>query len=237
MNAPANIRGVQIHCDYEQGSALWLQARCGMLTASEFDRIITPTLKIADNMKSRAHLWEMAAQRITGYVEPQYISDAMLRGQEDEILAREDYAKHFAPVQQCGFVTNNKWGFTLGCSPDGLVGDDGLIECKSSCQYLHVRRLCEHFESGDPPEEFMLQVQGILLITERSWCDLLLRCGGMPQKTIRIHPIEEMQSAILDAAAKFEARINEVVAAWGTLLASDPRLIPTERTPEEEMIL
>jgi hypothetical protein len=96
-----------------------------LLTASEFDRILTPTLKIADNPKSRAHLWEMAAQRITGYVEPQYISDAMLRGQEDEIIARDLYSKHYAKVEQCGFVTNDKWGFTLGCSPDGLVGDDG----------------------------------------------------------------------------------------------------------------
>ena len=138
MNAPANI-GVQIHCDYEQGSAKWLEARCGLLTASEFDRILTPTLKIADNPKSRAHLWELAAQRISRYVEPCYISDAMLRGQEDEILAREDYSKHYAPVQQCGFVTNNKWGFTLGCSPDGLVGDDGLIECKSRGQKFQVQ--------------------------------------------------------------------------------------------------
>jgi hypothetical protein len=235
MNAPAKI-GVQIHCDYEQGSQKWLEARCGLLTASEFDRIITPTLKIADNPKSRAHLWEMAAQRITGFVEPQYISDAMLRGQEDEIRARADYEKHFAPVQTCGFVTNNKWGFTLGCSPDGLVGDDGLIECKSSCQKLHVQRLVDHFESGDPPEEFMLQVQGLMLVTERSWCDLLLRCGGLPQKCIRIEPDEKIQSAIVDAAAKFESRINEVVATW-LLLAADPKLIPTEREVEEEMVI
>jgi hypothetical protein len=237
VNAPAQIRGVQIHCDYDQGSQKWLEARCGLLTASEFDRILTPTLKIADNPKSRAHLWEMAAQRISGYVEPQYISDAMLRGQEDEILARELYSKHYAKVDVCGFVTNGKWGFTLGCSPDGLVGDDGLIECKSSCQKLHVQRLCEHFESGGPPEEFMLQVQGLMLVTERKWCDLILRCGGMPQKTIRVLPDEQIQSAIVDAAAKFEARINEVVATWGTLLASDPKLIPTERTIEEEMVI
>jgi hypothetical protein len=237
MNAPANIRGVQIHCEYDQGSTRWLEARCGLLTASEFDRIITPTLKVADNVKSRAHLWEMAAQRITQYVEPQYVSDAMLRGQEDEILAREDYAKRFSPVQVCGFVTNDKWGFTLGCSPDGLVGDDGLIECKSSCQKLHVQRLTEHYESGDPPEEFMLQVQGLLLITERKWCDLLLRCGGLPQKRIRIEPDAQIQNAILDAAAKFEARINEAVATWQALVAGDPDLIPTVRTIEQEMII
>lgn len=235
MNAHAKI-GVQIHQEFEQGSAMWLAARCGLLTASEFDRILTPTPKVADNPKSRAHLWEIAAQRITGYVEPQYVSDAMLRGQEDEILARDLYSDRFAKVEQCGFVTNNKWGFTLGCSPDGLVGNDGLIECKSSCQKLHVQRIFEYFESGQAPEEFMLQVQGLLLITERKWCDLILRCSGMPQKHIRVWPNAQIQSAIVDAAAKFECRINEVVAAWQTL-AADPEMIPTERTIEEEMVI
>jgi hypothetical protein len=237
VNAPAHIRGVQIHCDYEQGSAKWLEARCGLLTASEFDRIITPTLKIADNPKSRAHLWEMAAQRISGYVEPQYVSDAMLRGQEDEILAREDYAKHFSPVQQCGFVTNDKWGFTLGCSPDGLIGDDGVIECKSSCQKYHVQRLVEYAETGRAPDEFMLQMQGVMLVTERNWCDLLLRCGGLPQKRIRVEADPVIQNAIVDAAAKFESRINEVIASWHGVLATDRELIPTERTVEEEMVI
>ena len=70
---------IKYHDDLIQGSDEWLQARCGLLTASEFDRILTPTLKIADNPKSRAHCWEIAAQRITSYVEPHYVSDAMLR--------------------------------------------------------------------------------------------------------------------------------------------------------------
>lgn len=236
MNAP--VRGLHVHCDFEQGSMRWLEARCGMLTASEFERIITPTtLKVADNVKTRAHLWEMAAQRISGYVEPQYISDAMLRGQEDEILARELYAKTYAPVQTCGFVTNDKWGFTLGCSPDGLVGDDGMIEVKSRCQKFQVQTVCEHLEAGTIPDEFQLQVQGELLVTERKWCDFISYCGGLPMVTIRVLPDERIQAAILDAAAKFEARINEVVAEWQVLLAGDARLIPTERTIEEEMII
>jgi hypothetical protein len=145
-----------------------------LLTASEFDRIITPTLKIADNVKSRAHLWEMAAQRISRYVEPQYISDAMLRGQEDEIKARDAYSKHYAPVEQCGFVTNNKWGFTLGCSPDGLVGDDGMIEVKSRCQKFQVETIVE----GKMPDDFLLQVQGELLVTQREWCDFISYSAG-----------------------------------------------------------
>jgi predicted phage-related endonuclease len=207
-----------------------------MLTASEFERIITPTLKIADNVKSRAHLWEMAAQRISGYVEPQYISDAMLRGQEDEITARDVYSKRYAEVDQCGFVTNSKWGFTLGCSPDGLVGGDGLIECKSRCQKYQVQTLCEYLETGAIPEEFVLQVQGLLLVTERKWCDFISYCGGLPMLTVRVEPDEKVQAAIVDAAAKFESRINETIANWQSAVTS-LRTIPTERTVEEEMVL
>lgn len=81
-------RGVRIFPEMVQGSEEWLTARCGLLTASEIKLIVTPTLKIASNDKERAHLYELLAQRITGYVEPRYISDDMLRGKEDEIAAR-----------------------------------------------------------------------------------------------------------------------------------------------------
>jgi hypothetical protein len=236
VNAPSKV-GVQVHCDFEQGSIRWMEARCGMLTASEFDRILTPTLKIAANAKERAHMWELAAQRISGFVEPSYISDAMLRGQEDEITCRELYSKHFAPVETCGFVTNSKWGFTLGCSPDGLVGDDGMIECKSRGQKFQVQTIVEHFEDGTVPEDFMLQVQGQLLITERKWCDLISYCGGLPMIRMRVFPDQAVQDAILDAAAKFEARINETVATWAAALESDLGLIQTERKIEEEMVI
>lgn len=228
---------ITCHTDFEQGSLAWLRARCGMLTASELDRILTPTLKIAENPKSRAHLWELAAQRITGYVEPSYISDAMLRGQEDEILARELYAKHFTEVQTCGFVTNNRWGFTLGCSPDGLVGSEGMIECKSRCQKYQLQTIVEYFSDSTTPDDFTIQTQGQLLITERKWTDLISYCGGMPMAPMRIEAIKDVQDAIVDASAKFEARINEVIATYGDALKSDWRLIPTERTVEEEMVI
>lgn len=237
MNAPPKIPGVQIHCDFDQGSDAWLQARCGLLTASEFDRILTPTLKIAANAKERAHLWEMAAQRISGYVEPSYISDAMLRGLEDEDRARAKYSEKYSEVKECGFVTNDKWGFTLGCSPDGLVGDDGLIEVKSRGQKFQVQTIVEYFEDGTTPEDFVLQVQGQMLVTERKWCDLISYSGGLPMVTMRIEPDPAVQAAIIDAAAKFESRINEVVATWHAALASKTRLIPTERTVEQEMVI
>jgi hypothetical protein len=234
MNAPAKIPGVHIHTDLVQGSGHWLKARCGLLTASEFDRILTPTLKIASNAKERAHCWELAAQRISGYVEPQYVGDAMLRGHEDEIRARDLYSEKFAPVTEIGFVTNDKWGFTLGCSPDGLVGDDGLIEVKSRCQKYQVQTICEYYADGTVPDEFVLQVQGQLLVTGRSWCDLISYSGGLPMVTMRVEADPVVQDAIVDAAAKFEARINEIVADWHGAIA-DPRLIPTERIIEMEM--
>ena len=226
---------ITVHADMVQGSGHWLAARCGLLTASEFDRIITPTLKVAANAKERAHLWELAAQRISKYVEPSYIGDAMLRGFDDEIRARDLYSKTYAPVIECGFVTNDAWGFTLGCSPDGLVGDDGLIECKSRTQKFQVQTIVEYFTDGAAPADFMLQVQGQLLITERKWCDLISYSGGLPMVAMRIEPDPVIQDAIVEAAAKFEARINEVVATWNKALRSDARLIPTERVIEMEM--
>lgn len=237
MNAPFKHGTVTHHPEVIQGSEEWAALRCGLLTASEFDRILTPTLKIAANAKERLHLWELAAQRISGYVEPQYVSDAMLRGHDDEITARELYAKHFAPVTEVGFVTNDKWGFTLGCSPDGLVGDEGMIEVKSRCQRFQVQTICEHFETGSTPDDFKLQIQGELLVTGRKWCDLISFSAGLPMIVMRIEPDAEVQDAIVDAASKFEARINEVVAIWSAALASDARLIPTERKIEEEMVI
>lgn len=237
MNAPANIRGVHVHCDFEQGSDRWLQARCGMLTASEFDRIVTPTLKIADNPKTRLHLWELAAQRITGYVEPHYISDAMLRGQGDEILARNLYSEKIAPVTECGFVTNNTWGFTLGCSPDGLIGDEGALECKSRGQRFQIQTIVDYFTDGTTPDDFTIQTQGELLVTKRKWLDLVSYSGGLPMIPMRIEVIQSVHDAILEAAAKFEARINEVIATYSEALASGLPLFPTERTIEQEMVI
>ena len=225
------------HDGLVQGSEEWHAARCGLLTASEIKLIVTPTLKIASNAKERAHLWELAAQRISRFVEPQYISDAMLRGHEDEIIARALYAENYEPVEECGFVTNDKWGFTLGCSPDGLVGEDGIIECKSRCQKYQVQTIVEHYETGKTPEEYALQIQASLLVTGRKWCDFISYSGGLPMWVVRVFPDDAMQDAIIDAASKYEARINEVIADYRDALSSEPKLIETERTVEEEMVV
>jgi hypothetical protein len=93
---------ITYHRDLIQGSDKWLEARRGLLTASEMKLIVTPTLKAASNDRERAHLYEMLAQRITGYVEPHYVGDDMLRGHEDEVEARILYAQKYAPVADMG---------------------------------------------------------------------------------------------------------------------------------------
>jgi len=227
---------IKYHDTVEQGSEEWMALRCGLLTASEMKLIVTPTLKAASNDKEKAHMWELLAQRITGYVEPSYISDSMLRGMEDEIEARLQYAKTYAPVQEVGFITNDKWGFTIGYSPDALVGDDGLIECKSRNQKYQIRTLCDYVSADTIDPDFMIQCQTGLLVSERKWCDLVSYCGGLPMATVRVLPDEKIQAAILDAATAFEKRLTEAQERYQSVINGKARLIPTERKIIQDMI-
>lgn len=229
----AKSKGPVFHADLIQGSEEWLAQRCGLLTASEMKLIITPTLKVADNDKTRAHVFELLFQRLTGFVEPQYVSDAMLRGQEDEIYARAAYEEHFAPVQQVGFITNDKWGFTIGYSPDGLVGDDGLIECKSRAGKYQVQTIA----SNEVPSEYMIQLQTGMLVTERPWIDFISYSGGLPMFVKRVEADPLVQGAILAAATAFEAKLAEQEREYRSTLASMTKVIETERREVEEMIL
>lgn len=224
-------KGIVYHEQYEQGSIQWLQARCGLLTASEMKLVLTPTLKVANNDKVRAHAYELAAQRITQYVEPHYIGSEMLRGHEDEVRARLAYADKYAPVAECGFVTSDEWGFTLGYSPDGLVGDDGLIECKSRRQKFQVETVV-----NGTPDEHWLQLQTGLMVTQRDWIDYVSYCGGMPMLVIQERPHKETQDAIQAAATSFEQRVADIIGEYNkTLEAGNLRWVPTERVIEQEM--
>jgi hypothetical protein len=196
--------------DCLQGSDEWLALRCGVLTASEMKLVITPTGKPANNDKSRSHLYELAAQRITGHVEPHFISDDMLRGHDDEERARQLYAKtwpQFGPVTTPGFLTRRfASGLVLGYSPDFFVTDHGQGECKS-------RRAKYQIETGiiGVPDEYVLQVQTGLLVSGRAWCDFISYCGGLPMIRIRVFPDLEMHTKILEAAEAAETRINDIV--------------------------
>lgn len=221
--------------DLIQGSDEWLAARCGMLTASEMKLILTPTLKVAKNDKERAHLYELLAQRITRYVEPHYVSDDMLRGQDDEATALDIYAEHYAPIHDMGFITNDKWGFQIGYSPDALVGDVGLVEVKSRRQKFQIETFLIHVTDGTIPPEYMLQIQTGLMVSERKWCDLVSYSAGLPMAVIRAYPDEVVQQAIADAAGFFELRITEAHGRYRAAVETS-NAIPTERVAREIIV-
>jgi hypothetical protein len=222
---------IRYHFDIEQGSEEWHALRCGILTASEMKFIVTPTLKPASNDKERAHLFELLGQRITQHTEPRYISDDMLRGHEDEIEARIRYAENFAPVTECGFVTNDDHGFVIGYSPDGLVDYDGLIECKSRRQKYQVETIL----ADRVPEEYMLQIQTGLLVTGREWLDFVSYCAGLPMFVKRVFPDARYQEAIIAAAIDFEHRLQIAQQKYAAWLDRQPVVINTVRTIQEEI--
>lgn len=212
-----------------QGTPEWHDARRGIVTASVVGKLITPkTVKPAENPESRGLTMSLAAERITGWTEPTFISDDMWRGIEDEPRARDKYSEHYAPVAEVGFMTEDRFGFTLGYSPDGLVGDDGLIEVKSRRAKGHIATIL----AGHPPIENMAQLQCGLLVTGRDWIDYISYSGGLPMYVKRVFPQEKWFAAIIEAVAAFEANVKEMIALYQDAVTG---LHPTERIVEVEM--
>lgn len=201
---------IKYHYDIEQGTPEWHELRRGVLTSTAIKTLITPTGKLADNDKTRAHVYEVAAQRITGRTEDTYLSFDMMRGHTDEILARDLYARHYAPVNECGFITNDKLGFLVGYSPDGLVGEDGLIEIKSAKAKIQVQRIAD----GSMPTEHYAQVQTGLWVTGRKWCDFISYSNGMKMMVVRVNADPDYHALIEQAAKAFEAKVAEVIRAY-----------------------
>ena len=228
---------ITYHHDLQQGTEEWLAARRGILTASEVKLIMTPGGKAANNDKTRAHVYELLAQRISGYVEPRFQSFDMEQGHIGEIYARQVYHEQVAETQECGFVTNDRWGFTLGYSPDWLVGDDGQAECKTRCQKYQVQTIIEHVAIGKSltiPADYVLQCQTGLMVTERKWLDFVSYHGGLPMVIIRVWPDPKIQEAIIEAATAFEAQIAEKWQLYRDAEWTDgARLIETERMETE----
>jgi len=209
----------------EQHSDEWYEARCGVLTASQIGKLITSTLKVADNETSRGLVLTLAAERITRHVEHIYPSFDMQRGTDDEPIARDVYAENIAPVTEVGFITREVGGVVVGYSPDGLVGETGLIEIKSRKAKEHLKTIL----SGKPPAENMAQLMCGLWVTGREWIDYCSFSGGHPFWTVRVYPDAAWFEAIESAAATFEADVLETIATYTKVTAGLPM---TERRPE-----
>lgn len=215
---------MRIH-DVEQGTPEWLECRRGILTASEVKLILTPTLKIANNDKTRAHMWELLAQRVSGYIEPCYIGDDMLRGMSDEFIARDLYSSIHEPVREVGFITNEIGGVVMGYSPDGLAGDKGAIEIKSRRQKFQIQTIA----TDEVPSEYVMQLQTGILVAELDWIDFISYSAGLPMFVKRVFPDDEIQEAIKKAASEFEINITQLALLYEK---NAQRFFETER-PEE----
>lgn len=218
--------------DVEQGSDEWLAQRRGIVTASVVGQLVTAkTLKIAANDKSRAIVAQLVAERITGYTDPTYVSDDMLRGADDEVRARDLYAEFYKrPVREVGFILRTEDTWKLGYSPDGLVDGEGLIEVKAPRAKGHLSTIL----ASEVPAEHMAQCQAGLLVTGREWLDFISYSGGMPMWHKRVRPDPVWQDAIVTAVEQFETTATEMIAEYAALTDGLP---PTKRLVYQDMVI
>jgi hypothetical protein len=172
----------------------------------------------------------LASERITGWTEPTYVSDDMLRGIDDEPRARDKYGTCYSPVAEVGLMVEDSWGFQIGYSPDGLVGDDGLIEVKSRRPKTHLATIL----ADEVPDANMAQLQCGLLVSGRKWIDYVDWCGGMPMYVKRVYPQQDWFDAIIAAVDQFEQTVTEMIARYSRTTAD---MHSTERHIELEMVI
>ena len=215
---------IKYYYDLPQNSPEWFEARMGVFTSSNMKHILTPTLKVANNDKTRSYVYEIAAQRITGHVE-EVSCKAFDRGHFDEPIARDLYSETYRPMKECGFITNDKLGFMIGMSPDGLIDEDGLAEIKSRLQKFQVQTIA----MNKMPMDFLLQVQSQLFVSERKFCEFISYSNGMCLYVEEQYPIPKYQDAIGEALIGFEASVARVVEAYGN---NSSNLVLAERQAE-----
>ncbi len=198
---------MKIH-DVPQLSPEWFELRRGRPTASQFGRILTPkTAKLAT--AADGYIAELIAEifhlgPISGLDATP--SRAMIHGTDCEPEARRFYEMdRSVDVKQVGFCTTDDGRF--GCSPDGLVGDDGILELKCPTGKTQV----EYLLDGELPAEYRGQVHGALIVTGRAWVDFLSYCSGLPPLLIRQNP-NNFTVALRTALEMFWERFQAALA-------------------------
>ena len=150
----------------EQRSEEWFAARCGKVTASRVADIIART-KTGPSASRENYLAQLVCERMTGKPAESYSNSAMAWGTEQEPFARAAYesAKDVL-VEEVGFVPHPSFS-EAGASPDGIVGEFGLVEIKCPNTATHIQTLLEQ----KVPEKYITQMQWQMACTQRHWCD------------------------------------------------------------------
>ena len=217
--------------ELEQGTDEWLQARCGIVTASTMRNLVTASGKPADNDTSRGFIRQLATERIIGVPEYTHPTRPMMRGTMLEPFARDLYAEHYAPVEEVGFIRLDTDEYSLGYSPDGVIGHDGLLEIKSPGPKEHLRTIL----ADAVPSVYVWQVQVGLYVTGRSWLDFISYCPGADLYVKRVRPDKEAFGTIHLAVSQAETAVRNIIDDY---TASGKNRVKTEwfnPFEEEEM--
>lgn len=201
--------------DCEQLSDDWWHARLGIPTASDFKSVLAK----GEGKMRKAYMLKLLGERLTGEPAERYSNEHMERGRLMEAEARHLYAfMQDANPLPVGFIRNGE----VGCSPDSLISDVGLLEIKTKLPHLQIEVLL----AGKLPPEHKAQVQGQLWVAEREWCDLVSYWPRLPLFVTRvfreeeyIKTIEREVKAFLDEMNVIENRLRQMDGPSTTMAA------------------
>lgn len=192
----------------EQGSQEWLEARCGIPTASEFDSLVTPLWAVKEGKAVDTYLYRKLAEAWAGPIIDK-TSFAMDQGNILEDIGIPWYEFETGEqIERVGLVTTDDG--RIGCSPDGLLPDGG-IELKCPERPNHVRYLL----GGKLPSDYKPQVQGCMFVTGREWWKFVSFNRNFPPLILTIGRDKKAQAAIKEALDSFIERFD---AAWKRLV-------------------
>lgn len=194
------------HRDIEQGSDAWKEIRLGRVTASRVADIIAKT-KSGYSASRANYAAQLVAERLTGTVQESYVNAAMQHGIDTESEARDAYSfRTDATVAEIGFVVHPAITQS-GASPDGLIGDDGLLEIKCPQTNTHIETLL----GASVPGKYVTQIQWQLACTQRAWCDFVSYDPRMPEEMrLFIQRIARDDVQILGLEGEVRAFLDEV---------------------------
>ena len=186
----------------EQGSVEWHALRWGIPTASNFDRILTAGGK--PSKQADEYRRYLLAERYFGHPLEQIKTSWMQRGNdlEGEACAFYEFTREVA-VGHCGIITDDEGRF--GASPDGLVGDDGLVEFKCPAPETHIKYMLW----SDVEKEYRVQLQGQLWVAQRKWTDIVSYHPAMESVVVRVERDEEFIGLLAEEMGRFVERLEE----------------------------
>jgi len=193
-----------------QGSEEWKKARLGKVTASRLIDVVKKKASGAHTAARESYMTDLICEKLSGRPREVFVTAPMRRGVELEPEARNAYSfiKN-ENVIETGFVLHSSID-DFGASPDGLVGDDGLLEIKCPNTSTHI----EFLKTGKPKEEYIYQMHGQMICTGRKWCDFVSyddRLEGLPFKCKRIYLDEDFAQTILTEVNRFLVEMKKEI--------------------------